>query len=472
MNGAKVNKLIENAIAARMKEEMELIQSKREKIEMILLKNFDPKVLSDEQIIELKVLSKEFTDRGKTGWDLLIGMHESESFDKELFFIELGQITDITFMDGVMKSETMVNIYPQVEKYEECIKINNQYNFALFLSEAVKNDRVINLNADLMEEFTYKQITKSYKTFAESEKETDRKEHLKFATHVEFLDTAFNGGIEIGQLVLVSGDYEAGKTTLCTQILENISFEHKVCFFCFEFTTDSYIQRRQKQPSVRLNKDNMIIINDGYDIQDIKNNIEILHQTQGIRVFLIDSQMRIENALRKNGSGEEKESEKFELLGKLAHRLGLIIFLIIQTSKADEDTPFKSKKGAHEASIIMHLAHKDESKKDIQNPHLHKRLLKVKKNKQTGKHFKEDILFNDKTGFFEKDPAYRFPNSSKRKKYDENGDEVIEGSAINIRGFSPDHQIKKTPGRGKKIGNINIESTINLDDVDLMNGDV
>lgn len=66
--------------------------------------------------------------------------------------------------------------------------------------------------------------------------------------------------------------------------------------------------------------------------------------------------MRIENNHSSQGNGEEKDSEKFEILGKLAHEKELIIILIIQTSKSNPDTPFKSKKkGAHEVSIIMHL---------------------------------------------------------------------------------------------------------------------
>ena len=130
-----------------------------------------------------------------------------------------------------------------------------------------------------------------------------------------------------------------------------------------------------------------------------------------MRVFAIDSQMRIENNESALGNGEEKESEKFEILGKMAHKYDLIIFMIIQTSKADPNTPFKSKKGAHEASIIMHLEN-IESKNHSSEDNLKPKRLIVKKNKQTGKHFKEDVFIDYNTGQFIKDPNHVFKDSN------------------------------------------------------------
>ena len=76
---------------------------------------------------------------------------------------------------------------------------------------------------------------------------------------------------------------------------------------------------------------------------------------------------------------------KFSILARLCHHLNIFILFIIQTSKSDEDTPLGSKKGAHEASIIVRLK-RDKNKEE-------ERTIVVKKNKQTGKHYKSEILF-------------------------------------------------------------------------------
>ena len=52
---------------------------------------------------------------------------------------------------------------------------------------------------------------------------------------------------------------------------------------------------------------------------------------------------------------EEEESLKFSTLAKLAHQYELLIFLIIQTAKGDRDNPMGSKKGTHEASVILRI---------------------------------------------------------------------------------------------------------------------
>lgn len=70
-------------------------------------------------------------------------------------------------------------------------------------------------------------------------------------TGVDFLDTCFNGGLEIGQLVLIGGDPEAGKTQLGLQIIEYIARTRKVAFFSFEFTIESYIKRLEEKANSR-----------------------------------------------------------------------------------------------------------------------------------------------------------------------------------------------------------------------------
>lgn len=223
-----------------------------------------------------------------------------------------------------------------------------------------------------------------------------RPEQPKFKTKVGFLDSVFDGGIEVAQLVLISGDPEAGKTTLGLQVLENISHYAKVGFFSFEFTIEQYIRAKQAERKPP-NLDNMYIINEGYELYTIAQNIKNLYR-QGVKVFLIDSQMRITSPNGRNM--EEEESLKFSLLAKLCHSLGILVFLIVQTSKSDRDNPMGSKKGGHEASIIIRIEHCKPEIEALREFSENSRMLILKKNKQTGKHFKEKVAFNPQTRKF------------------------------------------------------------------------
>lgn len=223
-----------------------------------------------------------------------------------------------------------------------------------------------------------------------------RPEQPKFKTKVGFLDSVFDGGIEVAQLVLISGDPEAGKTTLGLQVLENISHYAKVGFFSFEFTIEQYIRAKQAERKPP-NLDNMYIINEGYELYTIAQNIKNLYR-QGVKVFLIDSQMRITSPNGRNM--EEEESLKFSLLAKLCHSLGILVFLIVQTSKSDRDNPMGSKKGGHEASIIIRIEHCKPEIEALREFSENSRMVILKKNKQTGKHFKEKVAFDPNTRKF------------------------------------------------------------------------
>lgn len=211
---------------------------------------------------------------------------------------------------------------------------------------------------------------------------------------VEFLDSAFNGGIQMGQLVLIGGDPEAGKTMLGLQILENIAKIHKVAFFCFEFTIEKYLERVEEK-NVKTNYENVLILNDGYHIHELADNIRSLYR-QGVKVFFIDSQMRLTHTQGRNM--EEEETAKFSILARLCHSLNIVIFLVIQNAKGDKENPMGSKKGGHEASVIIRIERvapkaDDFSQKGNVYDEKH-RLIIIQKNKQTGKHFKEKVYFN------------------------------------------------------------------------------
>lgn len=382
----------------------------RIQLECIIIKSIIENTLTETQTESLHDISIHFCKTAIKALEIMQELRQKEAFNEHYFTQRIIELADEVFIKEFLIADKVANVSFLLSEYERYIALDRQQELAEFLLKENKFSRVVDLESKI-KEFEYKSVHNTIQTFAEAEKnlqENDTRELIK--TGIEFLDTAFNGGLATGQLILVSGEYESGKTTLTTQIIENMSHTRKVCFFCFEFTLSAYIRRREEQPNTLFKKENCYIITDGYDIRDIKANIIKLHRMHGVKVFLIDSQMRIENNYNTQANGEEKESEKFEILGKLAHEKDIVIMLIIQTSKSDPDTPFKSKKGAHEASIIMHLENTQKEESSLQN--LIKKVLKVKKNKQTGKHFKEEVFLQLNTGQFIKDPNHEYKDKS------------------------------------------------------------
>lgn len=303
--------------------------------------------------------------------------------------------------EAQLKSEEfarMEKATPEVDfiEYEKPLKksfmLKEQERLSELLKNASANKELINLEA-LQSDYS-DIFTTSFLNFLEWEERFKNKdEQEKIKSGVSFLDHALDGGFEPAQLVLISGDPEMGKTSLCLQIIENISRLEKVAFFCFEFTVWDYIKKKGNQN--HFNKNNMIILNEGYNIFEMENNIRILAK-KGVRVFFIDSQMRVENNTEGNNP-EERETLKFSVLAKLCHKLDILVLLIVQTSKSDTDNPLGSKRASHEASIIMRLEKLEIDKKDYshQNKAFHptKRKFIMQKNKQTGRHFVEEIGF-------------------------------------------------------------------------------
>ena len=221
-----------------------------------------------------------------------------------------------------------------------------------------------------------------------------------YQTGVSFIDDYLKGGLSCGQLILIMGDPEAGKTLLTTQILQNVSNGFPTLFFPFEFTVRDYIENNIKRKKV-FNKKNLYIVDEGYDISDVSREIKIMAK-KGVKFIVIDSQMRVENS-ENRGTAEQGESEKFSKLAKLAHSLDLVILFIAQQGKQDTaggvHSPMGSKKGGHEANQIWYIhklkpKYEDGSDIDI---NANKRLLEVSKNKQNGRHFKTEISLNPVT---------------------------------------------------------------------------
>ncbi|WP_120858322.1 ATPase domain-containing protein [Helicobacter pylori] len=206
----------------------------------------------------------------------------------------------------------------------------------------------------------------------------------KIHTGIDFLDNVSEGGFEVGQLILLSGDPEAGKTLLGIQYIINAQQKHKVTYFGFEFSVRKHIETLNSK-AFKLNKENYFIDDLSCEINEMVLQIRSLAK-EGHKLFVIDSQMKIQAPIV-GKTIEEVETTKFTILADLAKRLQVIIILIIQNSKSDKYSPTGSRKGAHEAHVMIRI----EKLKKGELTHIngynernkHRKVL-ILKNKQTG----------------------------------------------------------------------------------------
>ncbi|MFP6322234.1 RAD55 family ATPase [Helicobacter pylori] len=206
----------------------------------------------------------------------------------------------------------------------------------------------------------------------------------KIHTGIDFLDNISDGGFEVGQLILLSGDPEAGKTLLGIQYITNAQQQHKVTYFGFEFSVRKHIETLNSK-GFKINKENYFIDDLSCEINDLVSQIRGLAK-EGHKLFIIDSQMKIQAPIV-GRTIEEVETIKFTTLADLAKRLQVIIILIIQNSKNDSYAPTGSRKGAHEAHVMIRIEKIKSGElkhiKDYNERGKYRKVL-ILKNKQTG----------------------------------------------------------------------------------------
>jgi DNA repair protein RadA/Sms len=334
--------------------------------------------------------------------ELLDSFTQNEQpFDIELLEAKAPQ-KEVQKLYDVALTTPVSNVLFYINGLKEC------YNKALIVShlqkmlksESVSSEQMI-LSLESLLDQKETLIEKEFKTQDEWIDVYDALPPVpRYATKVSFLDFCLGSGFELGFLVLIGGEPEAGKTSLGLQILNNMSLEHKTALFPFEFTMRHYLNS-QKIIGKNYRNKNMYIVPNGEDLNELTNNIKMLH-AKGVRAFLIDSQMRVGVSDAKNV--EDEESKKFTTLGKLANKLNVLILFIVQNSKTDPTSPMGTKKGAYEAFIYLHVGHVPVPKDDKENankPFLpDRRIFWVIKNKQSGKHFKEQVGFDPTTRTF------------------------------------------------------------------------
>ncbi|WQU13347.1 helicase DnaB [Helicobacter pylori] len=206
----------------------------------------------------------------------------------------------------------------------------------------------------------------------------------KIETGISFLDKLTDGGIEVGQMVLLSGDPEAGKTLLGVQCLTQAQQKHKVTYFGFEFSVRKHIETLREK-NFNIKADHYFIDDQSCELNDLIFQIRSLSK-EGHKVFLIDSQMKIQAPIV-GRTTEEVETAKFTALSEVARNLQVLIIFIIQNSKNDSYTPTGSRKGGHEAHLMIRIERLKKydlpNIRDFYERAKHRRIV-ILKNKQTG----------------------------------------------------------------------------------------
>ncbi|KMT68721.1 RAD55 family ATPase [Helicobacter pylori] len=353
-------------------------------MENLIMKSF----LDYPQHIEdfLKDISvKSFTPFNQKLIKILVGMnHRNQTPRLETIKLRIGEKE---FESEEFKRILAADSYPDYLNLKSdfkthlCFKM--QEHLANKLKEATRKSEVFDY--DFLNKYINLGIVRNGKYFWEWEEYFENKPPIeKIETGINFLDAITDGGIELGQIVLLSGDPEAGKTLLGVQCLMHAQQQHKVTYFGFEFSVRKHIETL-KEKNFKIKGDHYFIDDQSCELNDLISQIRSLSK-EGHKVFLIDSQMKVQAPVI-GKTIEEIETSKFSALSECARNLQVLIIFIIQNSKNDSYTPTGSRKGGHEAHLMIRIERLRRNQlpevKDFAERSKYRRIL-ILKNKQTG----------------------------------------------------------------------------------------
>ncbi|GAA7214941.1 hypothetical protein Kyoto84A_14420 [Helicobacter pylori] len=353
-------------------------------MENLIVKSFLDYPQHIEDFLE-DISLKSFTPFNQRLIKVLIGMNQRNQVPR-LETIKL-RIGEKDFESEEFKRVLAADSYPDYLNLKSDFKTHlcfqMQEHLANKLKEATRKSEVFDY--EFLNKYINLGIVRNGKYFWEWEEYFKNKPPIeKISTGIDFLDSITEGGIKLGQIVLLSGDPEAGKTLLGVQFLMNAQQQHKVTYFRFEFSVRKHIETL-KSKNFDIKAENYFIDDQSCELNDLISQIRSLAK-EGHKVFLIDSQMKIQAPIV-GRTIEEIETTKFNALSETARSLQVLIIFIVQNSKSDSYTPIGSRKGGHEAHIMIRIERlKRNALNHIKNfveRSKHRRIL-ILKNKQTG----------------------------------------------------------------------------------------
>ncbi|WRC10597.1 helicase DnaB [Helicobacter pylori] len=284
---------------------------------------------------------------------------------------------------AILQSDSYPNYLDLKSDFKTYLSLKMQEHLANELIKATRKSEIFDF--DFLGKYIKLGFNRNGKYYWEWEEFFKSKPEIeKIHTGIDFLDNISDGGFEVGQLILLSGDPEAGKTLLSIQYITNAQQNHKVTYFGFEFSVRKHIETLNSK-GFKINKENYFIDDLSCEINELVSQIRGLAK-EGHKLFIIDSQMKIQAPIV-GRTIEEVETIKFTTLADLAKRLQVIIILIIQNSKNDSYAPTGSRKGAHEAHVMIRIEKIKSGElkhiKDYNERGKYRKVL-ILKNKQTG----------------------------------------------------------------------------------------
>ncbi len=353
-------------------------------MENLIMKSFLDYPEHIEDFLE-DISLKSFTPFNQKIIKILIGMNQRNQAPR-LETIKL-RIGEKEFESEEFKHILEADSYPDYLSLKSDFKTHlcfqMQEHLANKLKEATRKSEVFDY--EFLNKYIILWIVRNGKYFWEWEEYFKSRPPIeKIETGIRFLDSITEGGIELGQIVLLSGDPEAGKTLLGVQFLMSAHQQHKVTYLGFEFSVRKHIETL-KSKNFNIKAENYFIDDQSCELNDLISQIRSLAK-EGHKVFLIDSQMKIQAPIV-GRTAEEIETSKFSALGETARSLQVLIIFIVQNSKNDSYTPTGSRKGGHEAHLMIRIERlKSNQMKTIKdfNERTKYRRIVILKNKQTG----------------------------------------------------------------------------------------
>ncbi len=353
-------------------------------MENLIMKSFLDYPKQIEDFLE-DISVKSFTPfNQKIIMSLLEMKHKNQVVQLETIRLKIGdEAFESKEFSAILEADSYPNYLDLKSDFKIYLSLKMQEHLANELIKATRKSEIFDF--DFLGKYIKLGSNRNGKYYWEWEEYFKNKPPIeKIQTGINFLDRITDGGIELGQMVLLSGDPEAGKTLLGVQILTNAQQHHKVTYFGFEFSVRKHIETLRSK-NFAIKADNYFIDDQSCELNDLISQIRSLSK-EGHKVFLIDSQMKIQAPIV-GRTIEEVETSKFSALSETARSLQVLIIFIVQNSKSDNYTPTGSRKGGHEAHLMIRIERIGMSQlktiKDFNERAKHRRVV-ILKNKQTG----------------------------------------------------------------------------------------
>ena len=198
----------------------------------------------------------------------------------------------------------------------------------------------------------------------------------KIETGIPQLDQHLGGGIEVGQLIGIGGEPEAGKSMMLERIIDNVAEGYRVMYYTLEFSPREYAEKYTKTLNVRHK--NILVDPETYFIDEIEKEVNLLSAHENVKFIVIDSQMKLGH---KELTTPDSTNDIFRRLKNMARINELILFIIVQSSKEDHKSKSKGVYGSmlaeHELNQYWFLSSDKTARETV---------IEFKKNKQNGRY--------------------------------------------------------------------------------------